>query len=169
MVDLGQLGLQTAVLAVMLVGLLGLLTTIIPGLVIIWLAALVYGLVHGFTWAGGAVFAFLTILMIAGSLADNFIMGASARRSGASWLSIGVALLLGVVGTLVFPPFGGLAGALLGLFVVEIARLRDWRRAWRSTTSMAAGCGWAVVIRFAIGVVMILLWALWAFLLPGPA
>ncbi len=161
--SMGQLGLQLAVLGVMLVGLAGLLTTLIPGLVIIWAAALVYGLVDGFTWASGIIFAILTVLMVAGSLADNYLMGASARRTGASWLAIGVSLLLGVVGTIVLPPFGGLLGALLGVFAVEMIRLRNWRQAWRSTRSVAAGCGLGVIAKIFVGLFMILMWVLWAF------
>ncbi len=163
MANLGQFGLQIAVLVVMLVGLIGLLTTVIPGLVIIWAAALVYGLVDGFSWASGIIFAVLTVLMVAGSLVDNFLMGASARRTGASWLSIAVSLVLGVVGTIVLPPFGGLLGALLGVFAVEVIRLRDWQQAWRSTRSVATGCGLGVVAKMWVGLMMILLWALWAF------
>ncbi len=163
MANLGQTGLQIVVVVVMLFGLVGLLTTIIPGLVIIWAAALVYGLVTGFTWVNGLIFALLTLLMIAGSLADNFLMGASARRTGASWLAIAASLVLGVVGTIVLPPFGGILGALVGVFAVELIRLRDWHQAWRSTTSVAAGCGLGVLAKVGIGLAMILLWVLWAF------
>ncbi len=163
MANLGQLGLQIAVAVVMLVGMIGLLTTIIPGLVIIWAAALVYGLIERFTWASGIIFAIITLLMIAGSLVDNVLMGASARKTGASWLSIAASLVLGIVGTLVLPPFGGLLGALLGIFAVEIIRLRDLQQAWRSTRGMAAGCGLGVLAKIWIGLMMVLLWVLWAF------
>ena len=72
-----------------------------------------------------------------------------------------LAVVAGVLGSLIFPPFGGLVAALLGLFAVELYRLRDWRRAMSSTRSMAIGCGWAAVIRFGIGTVMILLFLAW--------
>lgn len=153
--------LPAVTLAVMLFGLFGLLIPILPGLVIIWLAALVYGLVTGFSWGSGILFAIITLLMVAGSLVDNFLMGASARQTGASWLAIGVALVAGVIGSLVWPPFGGLLAALLGLFLVEYLRVRQWRLAWESTRSMATGCGWAVVVRLIMGGVMILLWGIW--------
>jgi uncharacterized protein YqgC (DUF456 family) len=161
----GIVSLETVVLIVMVVGLFSLLTAIIPGLVIIWVAALVYGIVSGFTLTGGLILAAMTVLMVAGNLSDNLLMGASARRTGASWWSIGAALLAGLVGTIIFPPFGGLLFALLGVFTVEYLRLKDAESAWASTRSMAAGCGWAVVLRFVIGVVMIGLWVLWAFVL----
>lgn len=152
------------ILVVMGIGLLSLLTTIIPGLTIIWLAALVYGVVTGFTIGGWILFGIITILMIFGNLVDNYLMGASARQGGTSWLAIGVALVLGVVGSLVWPPLGGLLAALLGLFAVEFIRLKDWRKAVASARSMLAGCGWAVLARLGIGMVMIILWGLWVIL-----
>lgn len=160
-----QIAFPLVVLAVMMIGLLSLLTTIIPGLVIIWAAALVYGLVEGFTLVSGILFAVITTLMLAGGLADNLLMGASARSTGASWLSIGAALLAGLAGSLVWPPFGGLLAALGALFLLEYLRLRDVNQAWNSTRSMAAGCGWAVAVRLLIGMVMIGLWLVWVFAL----
>ncbi len=160
---LGEASLLTIVLAVMLVGLIGLVIPILPGLVIIWLAGLVYGIVTGFSTAGWIIIVLMTILMVVGSLADNVIMGASARQKGASWLAIGVALVLAIVGSLLMPPFGGLVLALLGIFGVEMYRLRDLQKALDSTKSMAFGCGWAVVVRAGIGALMIGLWILWAF------
>jgi uncharacterized protein len=159
--QVGQAGLQIIVLAIMLFGLFSLFIPVLPGLVIIWVPALVYGLMTGFNWVSGILFGVMTVLMLVGNLVDNVIMGAKARQTGASWVAIGVALAAGVVGSLVFPPFGGLIAALLGLFVVELLRLNDLKRALDSTRSMAIGCGWAAVIRFGIGMVMILLWGIW--------
>ncbi len=148
-------------LAVMLFGLLGLIIPLLPGLVIIWVAALVYGIVDGFTWANGAVFALMTLICVVGSLIDNVIMGASAKQQGASWIAIAISMVLGIAGSFAFPPFGGLVAALLGIFAYEFYRLRDWRKALASTKGMALGCGWATIIRAAMGVVMIGMWLAW--------
>lgn len=149
---------------VQLVGLVSLVIPILPGLVIIWIANLVYGITVGFTVWGWVIFAINTILMIVGSLVDNITMGASAKMTGASWLGVGLSLVAGVVGSLLFPPLGGLVAALIVLFVVEIIRLRDFKRAGNSTASMALGCGLAILIRFAMGLVMIGLWSVWVFI-----
>ena len=161
MESIGQVVLPFVVLGVMLIGLFGLLTTIVPGLAIIWVSALVYFIVTGFSTGSIILMVVITVLTIVGSVLDNIVMGAKARQSGASWLAIGVALLAGVIGTLVFPPFGGLVAALLALFVMEYLRLRDPEQAFASARNMAAGCGWAVLLRFAIGTVMILMWGLY--------
>ena len=159
----GQSALLVLVLAVMVFGLLSLLTTIIPGLTIIWLAALAYGLLRGFTVNGYILFGMITFLMIAGSIGDNIFIGSRAHQGGASWLSIGAALIGGIAGSLIWPPFGGILLSFAALFVVEILRKRDWGLAWQSTRSMAAGCGIAVLARLAIGMGMIIIWAVWVY------
>jgi uncharacterized protein len=153
--------LRIIILAVMLFGMMGLLIPVLPGLVIIWVAALVYGIITGFSWASGAIFFVLTILMIVGSLIDNVIIGASARHTGASWAAIGAAMAAGLIGSLIVPPFGGLVLALIALFAVEYSRLKDWRLAVDSTRGMAMGCGWAVIVRLGIALVMIFMWGAW--------
>jgi uncharacterized protein len=162
--EVGQFALNLVLLAVMLFGLISLVMPIMPGLAIIWVAVLVYGLINGFTWISGILFAVITILMLAGGVVDNLFMGAGARMSGASWLSIGVALVAGLVGSILWPPFGGILLALVGIFLVEIIRARELRKAWESTRNMAFGCGASVFTRFGIGMVMIGLWLVWVFL-----
>lgn len=150
---------------VMLVGLISLIIPVLPGLVIIWIAVLVYGVLTGFTLWSGVIFGLITILMVVGSLVDNITMGASAKVSGASWLVVGLSLLAGLVGSLLFPPLGGLIAALVIMFISEVIRLRDLRKAGSSTVNMALSFGLAVIIRFAMGLVMIGLWAVWLFLI----
>jgi uncharacterized protein len=162
--DWGLFSLQVITLAVMLTGMAGLITTIIPGLTIIWVAALVYGLVTGFTLWKGILFVVITAFMIVGNLADNVLMGATAREKGASWLAIGLSLAAGIAGSIIWPPFGGLVLALLMLFVVEFIRLRNFKKALDSTRSMMMGCGLAVMVRMGIALIMIGLWFIWAFL-----
>jgi len=157
--------IQIVTAIIMVLGLFSLIIPGIPGLTIIWLASLVFMLLTGITWQIGIVFGFMTLFMIAGNISDNLLMGAGARKQGASWLAIGVALAAGVVGTFLLPPFGGLVAALVGLFIVEYVRLKDWQKALDSAGSMAMGCGWAVALRFAVGVLMIALWVIWAFIL----
>lgn len=163
-VDLGTLGLAVVLLAVMLLGLFSLAIPGMPGLTIIWLAVLVYALIHGLTWATGILFAIDTLLMIVGSFVDNVFMSAGAKKGGASWLAVGVAIVGGLAGSLLWPPLGGILLALVGIFVVEIIRVRDLRKAWESTRGLAMGCGASVLIRFGMGVIMILFWGLWFYL-----
>jgi uncharacterized protein YqgC (DUF456 family) len=155
------LTVQIVVLVVMLLGLVSLVAVVIPGLTVIWIAALVYGLLTGFNLTSGLIFLGITLLMIFGNTVDQLLMGASAKKSGASWGSVVASMVAALVFGILFPPFGGLAAALILLFIIEVIRLKNWRQAGESTKEMAVGFGRAVVARFGIGLVMIGLWLLW--------
>ena len=156
--------LQGVTLLVMLGGLFSLLLVIVPGLTIIWLSALLYAILTGLDWTSGVIFAAISLLMIFGNLVDQLLMGAKARKSGASWLGVLASMLAAFIFSIVFPPFGGFIAALLVLFGVEAWRLKDVRRAGDSTREMAVGCASAILARFAIGVLMIALWVLWVWM-----
>ena len=146
---------------IMLVGLIGLVIPVFPGVTVMWLAALGYGVVTGFSALGIFLFVLITLLFITGTLADNFFMGAGARKGGASWITIGVALIAGVVGTIILPPFGGLIAAPLAVFMLEYVRLRDLRQSWLALRGLAAGWGLSFIARFGIGLLMMVLWWIW--------
>jgi len=160
-IDVG-LVIKAITLTAMLVGLL--VIPILPGLVIIWVAALGYGLAAGFGTLGWVIFAILTVLMLAGSVIDNILMGARAHKEGAPWWAILLAMLAAIAGNFVIPVpiLGGILAALLTLFVIEWIRRRDWQKALASLKGMLIGWGWAFAIRFIIGMIMIGLWLIWA-------
>jgi len=158
------LAVHVFVVLILLVGAFTLVVPVLPGLVVIWVGALLYGLAAGFNLAGGIIFALLTLIMLAGSAVDYLVVGASVRQSGTSWLAIGLALVGGILGTIFFPPIGGLLAALLLLFLVEFIRLKDWRKALVSARGMLLGLGWSTLTRIAFGLAMIILWILWAFI-----
>jgi uncharacterized protein YqgC (DUF456 family) len=144
-----------------LVGFLGLILPIYPGIVIIWLAALGYGIATGFTTAGIFVFVILTLLMIVGSLIDNILMTALTHKTGASWWSIILALVAGLIGTFAFPPIGGLIAAPLVLYLLEWSRLQNHKQAFQSLKALVTGWGFSYLARLGIGLVMVLLWGIW--------
>lgn len=146
---------------IILVGLVGLVVPVFPGMVIIWLAILGYGVATGFSGLGIGLFVVITLLMLVGTMVDNLFMGAGARKGGASWTTIAVALLAGVLGTLLWPPIGGLIAAPLAIYGLEYWRTRDRAQALESLRGLATGWGLAFVVRFGIGLVMMGLWWLW--------
>jgi uncharacterized protein YqgC (DUF456 family) len=149
-------------LLIMLVGLALLIIPIFPGITVIWVAALLYGIVTGFDTLGIVILVLITLGMIAGVTVDNVLMGAGARQGGASWLTIGVAVIAGIAGTVLFPPIGGLIAIPLAIFLLELLRKREWRGAWRATRGVALGWGLSFLVRFGIGLVMISAWLIWA-------
>jgi uncharacterized protein YqgC (DUF456 family) len=167
MIDFLHFSILWLTLFFLLLGLLVLVVPVLPGLIIMWLAALGYGIASGFRTSGGfstlgiVVFVLISILAIGGSLVDNLLMGVGAKQGGAAWWTILVALLAGVLGTLFLPPFGGFVLAPLAILLLEYVRLRDWNEAWRSLRGLATGWGAAYFVRILLGLAVIGLWAIW--------
>jgi hypothetical protein len=147
----------------MLVGLFGLIIPIFPGLVVIWISALFFGLVAGFGTLGTIMFILITLGMVAGSLVDNFLMGAGARVGGASWWTIAVGIIVGILGTFLLPFIGGIILAPLAILLMEYLRKRDLKLAWQATRGLLFGWGLSFLVRFAIGLFMVGAWLIWAF------
>jgi uncharacterized protein YqgC (DUF456 family) len=160
-IDIQQLA-RGITIVMMAVGLL--VIPILPGLVIIWASALGYGIAAGFGVLGWFMFALITVLMLAGSILDNVLMGAQAHKQGAPWWVVLIAMASAVLGGFVIPiPIvGGILAALVVLYLIEWIRLKDARKALVSMRGMLVGCGWAFVFRFIIGLIMIGLWLIWA-------
>lgn len=159
-----RVGVETLTLFALIVGTAGLIVPVFPGLVINWAVILIYGVISGFGVKGWIIFILVTILMIVGNTIDNIMMGKKARESGASWLSIGTGYVASLVASFFFTPIAGLAAAPVGVYLVEFIRLRKGREALRVAWALMVGWGWSIGIRITIGIVMIGLWMIWAWL-----
>ncbi len=160
--------LETLTLFVLLVGLLGLIVPVFPGLVIMWLGTLLYALVQsaagkmtGWDWF---LFGLITVLMVVGSIADNIIIARKMRDKYIPWSSILWAFAAGIVASFFLTPLGGLVAAPLGLFLAEMQRLKDRDSAIASTKAYMIGWGWAFGVRFIIGIMIMGLWIVWAWI-----
>jgi len=149
-------------LIIMAVGLLGLIVPIFPGITVIWMAALGYGVVTGFSTLAWVLFGVITVLLIIGVTIDNILMGAKARKAGAAWSSLALGWLAGILGTILLPPLGGIVAAPLVVLLVEYLRQRDFKKALASLRGLAIGWGASFVVRFFIGLAMIGIWLVWA-------
>ena len=152
--------LNVTALVFMVISLFGLVVPIFPGLVVIWGIMLIHGLLTGFS-VGWWVFGLVTVLMIIGSLIDNVLMGAKAHQGGAAWWTIALALVSAVAASFLLTPLVGLLAAPLALWLLEFVRTKDKAQAWQTTRALLIGWGWAFVVRFALGLVMVGAWA-WA-------
>ena len=157
-----DLVIKSVTLLIMGMGLL--VIPILPGLVIIWAAALGYGFAAGFGILGWIMFALITLLMVGGSVLDNVLMSTQAHKEGAPWWVMMIAMASAIVGSFIvpIPIIGGILTALLVLFAIQWLRIRNVKLALASMKGMLIGCGWALALRFIIGLFMIGLWFIWA-------
>lgn len=151
-------------LAVMFIGLAGTLLPAVPGVELIWLAALVYAAVGRFSTVDPLTFGILTLLGALGLTVEIWAGHLGSKLGGASWRSLLAGLLLGALGFvlgLFLSGVGafllGLVGTLTGILLVEYLHRRDWRQVARAGAGWLAGCLVSGVIRLGIGLLMVAL------------
>lgn len=151
-------GAEVLVGLVMLVGLAGVVVPGLPGLGLVWLAALGWVLLDGGGAARWALLGLLTLLALAGTLAPYLLPGRGAKDGGAPWwvLAVGGAGML--LGFFLVPVVGVVLGGVLGVWLAELLRLREAAPAWRSTRSVLTGYGLGVLVQLGAGALMVGSW-----------
>jgi len=150
----GTIALIVALL-VMLVGLIGTVLPVIPGTVLILLAAFVYALIEGFQVIGWPTLLVLVVLTLVATSADLWAASVGAKVGGASGWSIVAGLLGGLVGFVVFNLLGAILGAMLGVLLTEIIRVGDWRQAFKAGGGWLLGWLLSTVVQLGIGLAMV--------------
>ncbi len=148
----------------MLFGLVGALIPGLPGIELVWLAALGYGFFSGWGTWGPWLFALITLILIIGEVVSWWLGSATARYTGASWKAILASLVLGLIGMFIIPVIGALIGAVLGVFLVELYRRRNWKAALKTTSGVLLGAGLSFGAQMVIALMMIGVWGLWFYL-----
>ena len=153
--------LVSLVAVAMAVGVVGTVVPAVPGLALVWAAALVYGLSAGFGVAGTVAFTAISILAIAGGVVGWVVPQRAAARGGAGPWSMWLGAVLGVVGFFVVPVVGVALGGVVGVFLGEAVRTRDATAAWRATIETLKGFGVAGAAQVLVGIAMVAVWIAW--------
>ena len=108
--------------AAIVVGLVGIVLVVIPGLLLVWGAVAVWALVERTPLAWG-VLVLATLLALAGTVVKYLLPGRRMRDAGVPTRSIVVGSLLGIVGFFVIPVVGLFIGFVLGIYLAERVRV----------------------------------------------
>lgn len=140
-------------------GLVGTLLPILPGLGLIWLATVVYGVVEGFGVGGWVSMAAISGLLAAGLVAGIRIPQRAAAGGGIGVRGQLVAAALAVVGFFAVPVVGAGLGFVVGVYLVARHSAPDqaWETTRRTVLALLASAG----VQFAAGLLMALVWAGW--------
>jgi uncharacterized protein YqgC (DUF456 family) len=149
---------ELLLLVIMLVGLVGVLLPVLPGLLLIGLAGLIWAWGDGGGVARWTVFATMAVVLLAGTVAKYALPARSARTTGAPRSTVLLGALGAVVGFFVIPVIGLVIGGVGAVFLAELNRLGDAGSAWRSTRAVLVGVGFGVLIELTAGLLAILVW-----------
>ena len=147
--------------AAMAIGLLGILVPFVPGLPLIWAAALGFGLVEGFGSTGSVALIAISIVGLIGIAAAVALPARRAGVSGAPRSTLAAGTMGGLVGFFILPVIGFPIGAVIGVLIAEYNRTQQWDAAWASTKSVVVGFGIGILVQLAAGVIMIAIWLVW--------
>jgi uncharacterized protein YqgC (DUF456 family) len=145
------------------VGLVGIVLPVLPGLLLVWGGIGVWAVArpHTAAWSdttGWIVIAVATVLLLVGTVAKYAFPGRRMRAGGVPWTTLAAGTVLGVVGMFVIPVVGLVIGFVLGIYLTERLRSADHRTAWASTAAALRAVGWSLLIELATGLLMTLSW-----------
>ena len=115
-----------------LVGLVGIVVPVLPGLLLVLGGVLLWALMEGGAVAWG-VFGVSVAVAVAGYVLQYMLPGRRMREQGVRSSTLALAVILGIIGFFVVPVVGAVVGFVLGIFLVETGRSRDRAQAWQRT------------------------------------
>jgi uncharacterized protein YqgC (DUF456 family) len=156
--DLGPLRDLLVGLAI-LVGLVGVVVPVLPGLVLVLAAIAVWALERqdALAWT---VLALAAAFFCIGQVAKYLVPGRRLKDAGIPARTTLAGVLLGFVGFFVLPVVGLPVGFVLGIYLAEWVRLGSHELAWPSTAHALRAAGWSVLIELATGMLMGITWLL---------
>ncbi|MBL1072860.1 DUF456 domain-containing protein [Nocardia sp. 2] len=128
-----------------LIGLVGVIVPVLPGVLLILAAIGVWAFVTGGTTAWTVFAVCATLLVITGVVKYTW-PGRKMQVAGVPTRSIVLGAVLGIVGFFVIPVIGLLLGFVLGVYVSELQRLGNHQRAWPSTIEALKGVGLSILV-----------------------
>lgn len=128
-----------------LIGLLGVIVPILPGVILILAAILVWAVMTGGATAW-TVFAVCTTFLVISGIIKYTWPGAKLREAGVPSRSLILGAVLGIIGFFVVPVIGLFLGFVVGVYVSELQRLRVQQPAWQSTVHALKGVGLSMLV-----------------------
>lgn len=143
---------------VMAVGVVGCVVPVLPGLLLIAAAALVWALYEQdpLSWV---VFAAMIAVLGVGTVAKYVLPARNLAAVGAPRSTMLIGAGAAVVGFFVIPVLGLPIGGVAGVFLAELRRLKgDRAAAWRSTWVSIKAVGLGMLIELAAALAAVAIW-----------
>ncbi|MDE1668866.1 DUF456 domain-containing protein [Nocardia gipuzkoensis] len=147
---------------VILVGLVGVVVPILPGVILIFGAIAVWAFLTGGATAW-TVFAVSTLLLVLSGVVKYTWPGRRMKDAGVSNRAVFLGAVLGVVGFFVIPVVGLFVGFVLGVYLSELQRLRVNRQAWQATVHALKGVGLSIMIELFGALLAVAVWVVGVF------
>ncbi|HLS45949.1 MAG TPA: DUF456 domain-containing protein [Ornithinicoccus sp.] len=143
--------------ALMVVGLVGIVVPVLPGLVLIVLGIVVWAFeVQG---AGGWWVMGVSLALFAACMVLEFVIpGRRMRRAGVKTSTLIIGVLVAIPSAIIIPVVGAFIGFPLGIFLVELSRRGGRAQAWAATKHALKAVGLNMLIEFVTAIIIIGVW-----------
>lgn len=156
--------------AAIVIGFMGSILPVLPGPPMIWLGTLLWAWGNDFQKIGWPTLTILGILALAGMLLNFVFTTSLSRRAGVSWRAIGGALVGAFAGGLMLTAIpligtltGALAGAVVGMWIIEYLVRQDSRMATNAVRAYLSGATLSAAVQFVIACLMLSIFVWQAF------
>lgn len=139
------------------IGLAGILVPLLPGTLLVWAAIAVWCFFEQ-TTAAWIVLGVVTVILGAALLTKYLWPVKRMKAADVSGATLAAGAVAGIVGFFVIPLAGLPIGFVLGVFLTELARRHDRRRAWASTVHAVKGVALSVGVELAAGLLAAAVW-----------
>jgi uncharacterized protein YqgC (DUF456 family) len=152
--------------ALIVVGVVGTIIPILPGLFLIWLTVLGYAVREGFGAIDWITFIVVTLIALGAGTADIWLSALGAKTTGASRRAMFLGFIGSIIGLILgtfipIPIFGNLIGSVAGyatgLLLGQYHKHQNWRLAIKASLGGVAGWGVATLVQFGGGVLILIL------------
>lgn len=139
------------------VGLVGIIVPILPGVILVYAAIAVWAVLEH-SMVSWITLAVVTVL-IGSTTAIKYMWPVKRMRAAevGSW-SLFAGGVVGIVGFFVVPVIGLFLGFPLGVYLAELYRFRDNRRAWQSTVHALKGVALSMFVELAGALLAVGVW-----------
>lgn len=144
---------------VIVAGIVGGTTQLVPGGLIVFGAILVWALMTGGALAW-TVLAVATAALVAAGVVKYIVAGRHMTRADVPGSTLVVGLVAAVVGFFVIPVVGLFIGFVAGVYACELARRRSHAQAWAATRAALTATGLTILIELAGSLVAGTAWLL---------
>lgn len=134
----------------------------LPGLLYMFIISLIFGFVDKFIhlqpWEIGILLGIAVISMI-----NDFLSGLlGAKYGGAAQKSMLYGIIGMILGLVIFPPFGGLAGVFIGILIAEIIRHGNQEKAVRAATGGLVGSIVGMIVTLILAIIFLFTFVIFA-------
>ena len=141
------------------VGLTGIVVPVLPGTVTLVIATLVWAILIG-GWTGWVAFAIVLVLGAIGMTTSYVLTGRRLQAAEVPMWPVYVGIASGIVGIFVIPFLGLPIGFLIGLYVSEAVRQKDWRKGFTSAWIAMKALGLGILIEFCLAMLSTITFAI---------